>query len=258
MYSLWEESGLIMEVAVKRAGLTLRGILEKSKDANGRLAILFHGFGGDIDDRPGSIFQTISDKLLQKGISILRFDFNGHGKSDGDFSEMTPFNEIEDGMAIINYARNLDFVTEIYLIGHSQGAVIAGMLAGYYEDVVSKLILLAPAASLKTDAQMGKCMRATYDTNHIPEKVDVDGVHIVGGHYFRIAKYLPLYEVTSQFRKPVLIVHGKKDAVISMTGVLQYRECLANCLLKLYDGLDHGLAGENQSDMYYDILEFLN
>lgn len=48
------------------------------------------------------------------------------------------------------------------------------MLAGLYPDVIKKLILLAPAATLKEGAQQGICMGTKYDTEHIPATVLVD------------------------------------------------------------------------------------
>ena len=70
------------------------------------------------------------------------------------------------------------------------------MLAGLYPDIIKKLVLLAPAATLKEDAIKGICMGTKYDTENIPETVLVDGQHEVGGHYFRIAKSLAIYETT--------------------------------------------------------------
>lgn len=246
-----------MDVSIIRDGLTLRGKLEKNTEGHCAIAIMFHGFTGSIDDVKGSVFQTISDKLNENGIATIRFDFNGHGKSDGEFSNMNIFNEIGDAIAILEYVRKLDFVTDIYLIGHSQGGVIAGMMAGYYPDVVKKLIMLAPAASLKSDAKKGICMGVTYDTNHIPDYVDVDhGSHLVGGHYFRIAKLLPIYKVTGKFQNPTLILHGKNDEIIDLNAVLKYKDAISNCDLRLYDDLNHGLYGGNQKDLYKDIINF--
>ncbi len=83
------------------------------------------------------------------------------------------------------------------LLGHSQGGVVAGMLAGYYHDRVTKLVMLTPAASLKTDAQNGTLMGVTYDPQHIPAYVELPSGMRVGGVYFRMAQTLPKHEVTS-------------------------------------------------------------
>ena len=65
---------------------------------------------------------------------------------------MTVCNEIADGKAILDYVRTDPHVRDIFLVGHSQGGVVASMLAGLYPDVVKKVVLLAPAAQLKDEA----------------------------------------------------------------------------------------------------------
>lgn len=170
---------------------------------------------------------------------------------------MNVLNEIEDAIAILEYVRKLDFVTEIYVIGHSQGGVVAGMLAGYYPDVIHKLVLLAPAATLKDDAQKGVCMDAVYDTQHIPDTVCVGGEHVVGGHYFRIAKLLPIYEVTGNYQGPALVIHGIHDAVVDASAAVRYQECLKNCRLELMEGIDHGLQGDEHAQMVKAVVNFL-
>ena len=247
-----------MEIAVKRDGLTLRGILERPAGViKCPAVIMFHGFTANIGYDKDDIFCIISNMLNRAGLATVRVDFNGHGKSDGDFSSMNVYNEIEDAVAVTEYVRKLDFVSEIYVLGHSQGGVVGGMLAGYYADVVKRLVLLAPAATLKTDAQKGICFGKIYDTDHIPEFVEIDETHFVGGHYFRIAKYLPIYEVTGHFANPALVVHGLCDSAVHHSASEQYKEVLANCRLKLYEHLDHGLAGADRDDMLKEIISFL-
>ena len=67
------------------------------------------------------------------------------------------------------------------------------MLAAYYRDIITKLVLLAPAATLKDDALKGICQGSQYDPNHIPGTVDVHGF-TVGGDYFWTVQLLPIYE----------------------------------------------------------------
>ena len=246
----------VKHIEIQRGGLTLRGRLERPNDGPCPLVLMLHGFGGCMDAGNG-FFQEISNCLTAAGLATLRLDFNGHGQSEGDFTEMTPYNEIEDAAALLRYAQTLDFVTDIHALGHSQGGVIAGMLAGYYHDVISKLVLLAPAASLKTDAQTGRCMMAVYDPQRIPDSVNVDGRHHVGGLFFRMAQTLPIYEVTGQFGGPMLVVFGQRDQVVALDAARRYVEGAQQGEFALYQTLDHGLQGEEKALMLQRVTAFM-
>ena len=71
---------------------------------------------------------------------------------------MTVLNEIEDANAILKYVKKDKYVRKIFLLGHSQGGVIASILAGLYPDIVDGLILLSAASVLKEDAIKGQLM----------------------------------------------------------------------------------------------------
>ncbi len=62
---------------------------ELSQSGKIPMVILCHGFTGNMDF---SLFDSISVSLVEEGIGVLRFDFNGHGKSEGSFTDMTQRN----------------------------------------------------------------------------------------------------------------------------------------------------------------------
>lgn len=254
-----------MNVEIRRDGITLRGQLdrsenksEKGRDAKSPVLIIFHGFSGNLGYEKNDLYYKIAQSAVKSGFTVVRFDFNGHGKSDGDFSDMDVLREILDAIQILKYVQSLPDISDICVLGHSQGGVVGGILAGLYPDVIKKLILLAPAATLKEDAKRGFCMGTEYDTNHIPEKVLVDERHQVGGHYFRIAKYLPIYEVTAQFKGPVLLIHGIEDECVDYHASVEYSEWLDESELKLFSALSHGIEGDNQKEAIQEIINFIS
>ena len=253
-----ERNDVKMNVEIVRDGLVLRGRIDKVTDVQNAALIIFHGFGGDSGYGEGDLYSIISKKAMKCGVITVRFDYSGYGKSEGHFTDMDIFREMLDAIAILNYVRSLPYVTDIYLLGHSQGGVIAGMLAGLYPDIVKKLILLAAASTLKEDAIKGICMGTKYDTNHIPDIVLVDGQHNMGGHYFRIAKNLPIYEMTSKYVGETLIIHGIPDVLVDYHASVKYHDCMANSKLCLYENLDHSIEGEDQSNVLEEIVNFLN
>lgn len=233
-----------MDVNIKRDGLTLHGVLEGTDQLeNQEVAILLHGFKGNMGYTPNHLNYQVAKRLNAKGIPTLRLDFNGCGKSEGDFADMDVFNEIEDAIQTLQFAKKVIKAEKVYVIGHSQGGVVASMLGGYYHDLIDKLVLLAPAATLKSDAINGKCQGVEYDSEHIPDQVVVDG-WTVGGKYFRIAQLLPIYETAARYDGPVLLVHGLADKVVDYFASVKYDKIYQNSELHLIKGAGHRLFGD--------------
>ena len=206
------------------------------------LVILCHGFGGN---SRGELFDDISSDLLADGIATLRFDFNGHGKSEGAFENMTVPNEIEDLGHVIEWAEGEKWVKSISLLGHSQGGVVASMAAGALgSGVISGLVLMAPAAVLRDDALRGNTMGTLYDPWDIKgEYVELAGSGLkLGRNYIESAKSLPIYETARNYDGPVFLVHGTHDRIVPYTYSQRYDDCYGNSVLTLIEGDDHGFT----------------
>lgn len=248
-----------VDVVVRRAGLSLRGRIEKKTDGSCPLVMLLHGFAGRMASAKDEWMQQISDRLTDAGYATLQFDFNGHGSSDGEFSEMTVFGEIEDAAAFLQYAYSFPWVTTISILGHSQGGVVGGILAGLYPDRVHRLALLCPAASMVDDAWAGRCFEATYDTEHIPDTIDVGMGRLVGGLLFREIKLLPLHEMTAHFHGPTLLVCAGQDHAVSEDGIRKYLRNAEKRTFLRFEHLNHGLGNDasEMADMVRTITAFL-
>ena len=108
------------------------------------IVILCHGFTGN---RNGGLEVGIARELEAKGIASIRFDFNGHGESEGDFQQMTIPNEIEDARHVYDWIKADGRFGDIGITGHSQGGVVVAMLAGQLGRKAFKggVVLLAPS-----------------------------------------------------------------------------------------------------------------
>ncbi|GEL90233.1 alpha/beta hydrolase [Pediococcus parvulus] len=246
-----------MDVEIKRDGLILRGLLETPGTDKYDIAILMHGFTGDLGYRKTDLLAQVVQRLHEDGIATIRFDFNGHGKSDGRFQDMTILNEISDGNAILTFTRKLPHIVNIFLIGHSQGGVVASMLAGNYLEYISKLVLLAPAATLKDDALKGDLQGVTYQPNHIPDALPTQKGQIVGGFYLRTAQTMPIYEVAKQYKGPVCLIHGDADTVVDKKASERYQEVYENSELHIVVGGSHQFKGAARPQALQLMTDFL-
>ena len=205
------------------------------------VVIICHGFMGNMDS---PLLTTIADNLVEAGIGALRFDFNGHGKSEGEFVNMTVPNEIDDALAVVAFAQKDPRISGISILGHSQGGVVAAMVAGRLgKNIIQSAVLMAPAAVLRDDALRGNTMGATYDPWHAPEYVEMPFGLKLGRNYIQTALTLPVYETASQYDGPALVIHGMADRVVPYTYGERFSKEMPSCTLNLLPGEDHGFSG---------------
>jgi pimeloyl-ACP methyl ester carboxylesterase len=187
----------------------------------------------------------IAELLQAQGIASIRFDFNGHGQSEGRFQDMTVPNEIVDAKKVIEYVSALPYVSSVAISGHSQGGVVAAMTAGELgSDKIKAVVLLAPAAVLRDDAIRGSTMGATYDPFNLGEYVELFRGLKLGAEYIRTAFSLPIYETSAKYDGPALIIHGTGDRVVPYTYGERFHQIWPKSKLQIIDRADHGFSKE--------------
>ena len=173
-------------VECESRGLTLRGMLHVPDQRPGKVpfVILFHGFCDDRNEI-NFVHTELSRRLCERGIASVRFDFAGSGDSDGRFEDMTVSSEVEDGLAILDYVKSLDFVDQsrIAIHGLSMGGCVASMVAGLRDADVCALSLWCPAPDVVYN--MKHKMLCGVDVSDIEEKgyADYEGLRVGLGFY---------------------------------------------------------------------------
>jgi len=82
-------------------------------------------------------FLVLSDYLTRNGIGVLRYDDRGCYESKGDFSKATTSDFATDVDAAVTYLKTRKDINlkKIGLIGHSEGGIIAPMVAASRKDI---------------------------------------------------------------------------------------------------------------------------
>jgi len=91
-------------------------------------------------------FAVIADYLARRRIASLRYDDRGVGTSTGDFGKATTADFADDVRAAVDYLKTRATVADpkkIGLIGHSEGGVVAPMVAVASPEDIAFLVLLA-------------------------------------------------------------------------------------------------------------------
>ena len=177
------------------------------------LVILCHGLNCDHDF---SLMRRIA-YYLENNFAVLEFDFNGHGKSEGKFVDMTIPNEMVDLEQVLAYAQDLRFVDDIALVGHSQGAVVAAMVAGKHPDDIKAVVLLAPASSVRDDVVRGNLFGIDFDPLDLPDSMVLGNGIALGYRYLKTVSNLPIFETAAHYHGSVCIIHGNADRLVPYT-----------------------------------------
>ena len=166
-------------------------------------------------------FRQIADSLGRHGIAVLRMDDRGTGASGGSFKGSTSADFAEDIRAGLAYLRTRPEIRadRLGLLGHSEGAVIAPMVAEK-EPALRAIVLLAGIAQPgRTALQFQLKNQIEHNTTLTPEMRDSQIAEIPKRIDAMMAadpwmKFFLTYDPAPTMRRvktPVLILTGSRD-----------------------------------------------
>jgi len=221
------------EVRVRTpAGHTLSGTLTIPTTAKGRIPAIVTITGSGQQDRDESIaivsgfrlFRQVADTLSRRGFAVLRLDDRGIGGSGGDVNGTTAdfADDIRAGVAYLRTRREIDG-RRIALVGHSEGGMIAPMVAAADRRIAAIVLMAGPADrgdsviafQLRSAvAQEPSIAPAARDSalNAVRAQFDSTSGRAPWMRYF--LSYDPL-SVIRQVRQPVLILQGATDQQVT-------------------------------------------
>ena len=216
--------------------IRLNAKLDRPVEGKCPLAIVIHGFTGHMEERH---ILAVCAAMHEIGFATLRVDMYGHGDSDGQFHDHTLFKWLTNALAVIDYAAGLDFATDLYLCGHSQGGLTV-MLAGAMEqDRLKGILPLSPACMIPEVARRGELLGVTFDPNRVPEELAAWDGRTLGGNYVRVAQTIRVEDAIDRFTKPVLLVHGDEDEAVPVQFGIEAAKRYHDCRLALIHGDEH-------------------
>lgn len=199
------------------------------------LCIVIHGFTGHMEE---THIIAAAKTLNECGIASLRVEMYGHGQSGGEFRNHTLYKWVSNALAVVEYAKNLDFVTDLYITGHSQGGLLTMLIAGMRPDDFKAAIPLSPAWMIPDSAREGNMLGMPFDPNHIPEELS-EGPLRLSGNYIRVAQTIHPEDEIRRYDGPVLIIQGDEDEAVPLSYAKKAAELYKNAELVIIPGDDH-------------------
>jgi alpha/beta superfamily hydrolase len=174
---------LLKKFSITGSAGNLEGIAHLPDEAPLAIAVVAHPLptmGGTMENK---VVTTLAKTFVELGFAALRFNFRGVGNSAGQFDSGN--GEVEDMLAVVEYAQQAFGELPLVLSGFSFGGYVAARVAQHLHPQPHRLVLIAPA--------VGRSVPASENSTRMP--------HVPHG---------------------TLVIHGDKDDVVPFSDALEW------------------------------------
>ena len=234
-------------------GLKLCSILSNPTSSKEKpIIILCHGFSASKNSHTYVRLQEILNKYQ---ISTFRFDFFGHGESEGKFEDITISEAVDDILNAIKFLKNQGY-TKIGLVGSSFGG-IASLMAASKTDDLFILALKSPVSNYeeKEYATKSKEELEEWRNRGFRYYVSGDGRKLKLNYtFFEDFKNNNGYEAAKKIKIPTLIVHGDNDESVPIEQSKKTASLIENCKSEIIEGADHRYSKPEDFEKMLDLI----
>lgn len=211
-------------------------------DGTGPAVVFLGGFKSDMG---GTKAVFLEDWALKSGRAFLRFDYSGHGESEGAFTDGAIGDWFEDACAAIGLLAG-----PLILVGSSMGGWISLQVARAMPERVAGMLTIAAAPDFTEDsmwANFTDAQKAELASGQVALPSDYGDPYIITKRLIEEGRDRLVLRDPLQLPFPVRFLQGTADADVDMSVALRL---LAHAQgpdlrLTLVDGADHRFSDEN-------------
>jgi dienelactone hydrolase len=189
----------------------LAAVIYYSKKKTGKLAILCSGY---LDSKDYSHLTGLAETLSKEGYTVVRFDSTGVWESDGNISDYTTTQYLEDIKNVLEYMLQQANYEHILIGGHSRGGQVAILYAAR-DPRISLVLAVMPSSKLTT--KIGKRYKDWQKTGistsyrDLPDNREQKRVfHVPYSHAVDKDKYDVVKDV-KKVKVPIIFIAGELD-----------------------------------------------
>lgn len=225
-------------------------------------------------------YDYLAELFHKAGIATYRFDHRGHGRSEGERTYYSDFNELlDDTNVVVDMAIQENPDIPVFLLGHSMGGFTVSLYGAKYPDKKLRGLItsgaltkdnghlitgvpkgLDPHTQLPNELGSGVCSVAEvvdwYGKDPYNTKTFTTGLCYAicdGIDWFK--------EAVHSFAYPVLMLHGEKDGLVSVQDTYEFFADVASTdkQMKIYGNLFHEIFNEYCKDeVIGDVLNWMD
>lgn len=240
-----------------QSGHQVSGILTEPATRTNRVALLCHGF---LSTKNSSTNKALTRLLVEEGIATFRFDFFGHGESDGPFERLTTTLAVGQTSAALDLLKTREF-GRLGLVGSSFGGLVSILTAAQRRDLRC-LALKCPVVDFGEELRLEfgeEELQRWKDSGTIPNLMGgAARVKLAYAFYEDCLRQIA-YEPATHIIAPTLIVQGDQDEHVPLHQSRRLFELLpAHKHLEMLPGADHQFTkGEDFKTMTTHIVTWL-
>ena len=211
-----------------------------------------HGLGVNLDSA-----SEWCAAIASEGFAVYAFDFRG-GSPDSRSTglstlEMSIRTEVDDLEAVTKHIRKVRHIDGscVFLVGESQGGLVAAMTASAHPTWYKAAVLLYPAFNIPDNG------RARYPRMKDIRDTTMYGDMMLGLTYFKEMHSYNPYKKLSGFTAPVLVLHGTSDTVVPPEVGQRAAELFPYGRFETISGAGHGFSGAYRKAAAAKTIEFL-
>ncbi len=215
--------------------------------------------GGFRSDMEGSKATYLEAKCLERGQTYMRFDYRGHGRSEGKFEEACISDWAQDAIDILDNCTS----DKIMLIGSSMGGWVSLLAAIKRPEHIHSIIGLAAAPDFTiwmeegmNDDQRNAIKNEGYF--ELPNDYD-DQPYIITRKLIEDGRNNFLLNDNIDIQAPVRLIQGKKDTDVPWQTAERIKDKITGSDVEvlLIDDADHRLSNPEQLDFINKTAETL-
>ncbi|WP_411816085.1 alpha/beta hydrolase [Hyphococcus sp. DH-69] len=184
--------------------------------------------GGFQSDMLGTKAEHLSEWALSENRPYLRFDYTGHGESDGKFEDGCISEWAEDALAVFDNATEGPQI----LVGSSMGGWIATLLAQQRPERIAAIVFIAPAPDFTETLMWPSFTDAERNTINAEGRLAQpseysDEPQIITKKLIEDGRKNLVMNGPIPINCPVRVLQGMKDDAVPYSHALRFAEALA-------------------------------
>lgn len=209
-------------------------------------------------------YDYLVDKFTAAGIGCYRFDHRGHGRSEGERTYYTDWNQLpDDTNVVVDIAIAENPALPVFLLGHSMGGFTVTMYGCKYPGKVKGLVLsgalthdnrrliadlpkdLDPHTQLPNELGDGVCSVKEVVEDYVADPYNTK-TFTAGLCYALNGGIAWMAQSFANLTDPVLMLHGEKDALVDVSDTYELFKKVSSTdrQMKIYGGLFHEIFNE--------------